>query len=101
MEIFKNMFLQDQTALKNFIILVNIGILSFVTTDDPGLPSERCPRENPHPFRNKTFCCSRPVDFQWNKDGYCYGRRQKCSHSEGCGTCESNFLYVFTICVLF
>ena len=83
--------------LQLFIILMNFCILSFVLSTSPAL----CPMENPYEFKNKTFCCSRPVDFQWNKDGYCYGRRQKCCHSEGCGTCESNFLYVFTICVLF
>ena len=76
----------------NFIILVNIGILNLVTTENSGVPSYRCPIENPHPFRNKTFCCSRPVDFQWNNDGYCYGRRQKCTHNQGCDTCESKWL---------
>ena len=61
----------------------------LVATENSGVPSYRCPIENPHPFRNKTFCCSRPVDFQWNNDGYCYGRRQKCTHNQGCDTCES------------
>ena len=44
--------------------------------------------ENPYEFKNKTFCCSRPVDFEWNKDGYCYGRRHKCLYSEGCENCK-------------
>lgn len=71
-------------------IFVNVGLLSvakifllrFVSAEAP-LPN-RCPKENPYPFRNRTFCCSRPVDFQWQKDGYCYGRSQKCTHTEGC-----------------
>jgi len=71
-------------------ILVNVGLLNvaeifllpFVSAELP-LPN-RCPKENPYPFENQTFCCSRPVDLQWRKEGYCYGRSQKCTHNEGC-----------------
>jgi len=71
-------------------IFVNVGLLSVakifllhVVSAEATLPN-RCPKETPYPFRNSTFCCSRPVDFQWQKDGYCYGNSQKCTHTEGC-----------------
>jgi len=70
-------------------ILMNVGLLSLASIYllppvSAEVKSNRCPKESPYPFRNETHCCSRPVDFQWRKDGYCYGRTQKCTYTEGC-----------------
>ena len=67
--------------------VAEIILLSFASADTP-VPKNRCPKENPYPFRNQTFCCSRPVYFEWNKDGQCYGRSQKCPYDEGCVNCR-------------
>jgi len=74
-------------ASPHFTILMNVGLLSvawILNFVSAGAATNRCPKENPYPFRNKTFCCSRPVDFRWQKNGYCYGRSQKCTFTEGC-----------------
>lgn len=71
-------------------IVVRVGLLcvaeildlSFVSA--VALLPNRCPKKVPYPFENQTLCCSRPVDTQWRKLGYCYGRTQKCPHTEGC-----------------
>ena len=66
---------------------INLSILDdLVKADRPML--NRCSKENPYSFRKKRYCCSRPVDFQWQKDGYCYGKTQRCSHEEGCENCK-------------
>jgi len=71
------------TTLENVGLLgfASIVLLPFVSGD---ALTNRCPKENPYPFRNETYCCSRPVDFEWRKDGYCYGRTQICTYPEGC-----------------
>ena len=68
------------------LIVAEIFLLPFVSAET-SLPN-RCPKENPYPFENQTFCCSRPVDLQWRKEGYCYGKSQKCTHNEGCVNCK-------------
>jgi len=72
------------TILKNvgLLSLASIFLLPFVSAE--AIRSNRCPKQSPYPFRNETYCCSRPVDFQWQNDGYCYGRTQKCTYAEGC-----------------
>jgi len=75
-----------KTRLHNLFILINVGLFSlasqsFVSADPM---KNRCPKSNPYPFRNKTSCCSVPVDFQWNKSGYCYGRSYRCNFTGGC-----------------
>ena len=72
------------------VFAINLSILDdLVKADRPML--NRCSKENPYSFRKKRYCCSRPVDFQWKKDGYCYGKTQRCSHEEGCENCEYFF----------
>ena len=93
---------------QHFIILLNVGLLTIANVKENdlrrGLPlqfvpayaaTNRCPKEQPYSFRNQKFCCSRPVHFEWNKDGYCYGRTKRCSHSEGCVNCK----YIFVNCI--
>ena len=69
------------------VFAINLSILDdLVKADRPLL--NRCSKENPYSFRKKRYCCSRPVDFKWNKDGYCYGKTKICSHEGGCENCE-------------
>lgn len=78
---------------------MNVGLLSIATDEMADLriarifelefvsanaSPKRCSKDHPYTFKNKTFCCSRPVYFEWNKDGQCYGRSQKCPYDEGC-----------------
>ena len=82
---------------------MNVGLLCLASDNDaelriarilelqflsPDAPLKRCPKEHPYVFENKTNCCSRPVNFEWQKDGQCYGRSQKCPHTEGCVNCK-------------
>ena len=79
--------LQVTIFLIDMVLAINLSILDdLVKADRPML--NRCSKENPYSFRKKRYCCSRPVDFQWKKDGYCYGKTQRCSHEEGCENCE-------------
>ena len=81
------------------VFAINLSILDdLVKADRPML--NRCLKENPYSFRKKRYCCSRPVDFQWKKDGYCYGKTQRCSHEEGCENCEYKVFFL-TISYLF
>ena len=90
-----NLLIIENTFLQHFTTLGNVGLLSFASivllpfVSGDAL-TNRCPKENPYPFRNETYCCSRPVDFEWQKDGYCYGRTQKCTYSKGCVNCKCN-----------
>ena len=77
------------------VFAINLSILDdLVKADRPML--NRCSKENPYSFRKKRYCCSRPVDFQWKKDGYCYGKTQRCSHEEGCENCKY-FSFFFSV----
>ena len=73
---------------------MSVGLLNCFAVDIP--TTNRCPMESPYSFRNKTFCCSRPVDFQWDKsNGYCYGKSHRCIHNEGCETCKFQMWFVY------
>ena len=79
-------------------MILNVGLLSVTSNElrrglplqfvPANAPTNRCPKEQPYPFRNQKFCCSRPVHFQWQKNGYCYGSAKRCAHSEGCVNCK-------------
>ena len=68
-------------------MVFSINLLDDLVKSDRHMIN-RCSKKNPYQFRNKRYCCSRPVDFQWKKDGYCYGKTQRCSHEEGCENCK-------------
>ena len=56
-----------------------------------------CPKDHQNPFKNKTFCCSGPVDLQSDEEDICYGNETECFHPQGCMNCKFGLTTILNI----
>ena len=58
-----------------FIALGNAEIMEF----------DICPKDNPYKFKNGKYCCSEPIQKEFDQ---CDGVEEKCHNNSGCDDCK-------------
>ena len=64
-----------------FIALGNAEIMEF----------DICPKNNPYKFKNGQYCCSEPIQKEFDQ---CDGVEEKCHYNSGCDNCKFFLLEV-------
>ena len=63
----------------SFIALGNAEIMEF----------DICPKNNPYKFKNGQYCCSEPIQKEFDQ---CDGVEEKCHYNSGCDNCKFFFV---------
>ena len=66
---------QIYEILLAFFALGNAEIMEF----------DICPKNNPYKFKNGQYCCSEPIQKEFDQ---CDGVEEKCHYNSGCDDCK-------------
>ena len=53
-----------------------------------------CPKNNPYKFKNGQYCCSEPIQKEFDQ---CDGVEEKCHYNSGCDNCKFFFCWRYKI----